>query len=46
MEKELEILRLEYDIGEQVKGEIDKNQRDYYLREQLKGYSEGIKRRF
>ena len=36
MEKELEILRLEYDIGEQVKGEIDKNQRDYYLREQLK----------
>ncbi len=36
MNKEIAILELSEKIREQVKGEIDKNQRDYVLREQLK----------
>ena len=34
--EETELLILKNSIQEQVKGNIDKNQRDYYLREQLK----------
>ena len=39
LESENEILSLEADIQEKVKGQIDKNQREYYLREQLKAIS-------
>jgi ATP-dependent Lon protease len=36
MQKEMEIVRLERDISDKVKSQIDKNQREYYLREQVK----------
>lgn len=36
MSRELEIFRLENDIAGQVREQIDKNQRDYFLREQLR----------
>lgn len=36
MHREKEIVRLERDISEKVKEKIDKNQREYYLREQAK----------
>lgn len=36
LNKELEILRLESDIQEKTRSHIDQNQRDYYLREQLR----------
>ncbi len=36
LEEENDILALEADIQEKVKGQIDKSQREYYLREQLK----------
>lgn len=39
LESENEILSLEADIQEKVKGQIDKSQREYYLREQLKAIS-------
>ena len=39
LESENEILSLEQDIQEKVKGQIDKNQREYYLREQMKAIS-------
>lgn len=39
LEEENDILSLEADIQEKVKGQIDKNQREYYLREQLKAIS-------
>lgn len=35
-EKEIEILELENDIHSQVKEQIDKNNREYYIREQIK----------
>lgn len=34
--EETEILRIEGDIQEKIKAAIDKNQKDYYLREQIK----------
>ncbi len=36
MQKEMEIVRLERDISDKVKDQIDKNQREYYLREQVR----------
>lgn len=39
LEEENDILSLEADIQERIKGQIDKNQREYYLREQLKAIS-------
>ncbi len=49
LSRELELMKLEDDISAKVKAAIDKNQRDYYLREQLHviedelGDKEGIK---
>ena len=39
LEEENDILSLEADIQEKVKGQVDKNQREYYLREQMKAIS-------
>ncbi len=39
LEGENEILSLEHDIHDRVRDQIDKNQREYYLREQLKAIS-------
>ncbi len=36
LENEIEIIETEIDIQEQVKEQVDKNQREYYLREQLR----------
>ena len=35
MAKELDILRLESEINDQVQQNVNQNQRDYYLREQM-----------
>lgn len=42
IEKEIEIIRLEQSISDQVKNRIDENQREYYLREQLKVISDEL----
>lgn len=42
LEKETNILTIERDIYEQVKDNMDKNQRDYYLREQLRVISDEL----
>ncbi len=39
LKKEIDILQTELEISEQVREQVDKNQRDYYLREQLKAIS-------
>ncbi len=39
LENESEILKIEEDIHSQVQEQIDRNQREYYLREQLKAIS-------
>lgn len=39
LEEENDILSLEQDIHEKVRGQIDQNQREYYLREQMKAIS-------
>ncbi len=40
--EELEIMGLEADIQEKVKAQMDKGQRDYYLREQIKAINEEL----
>ena len=39
LEEENDILSLEHEIHEKVRGQIDTNQREYYLREQIKAIS-------
>lgn len=42
MNKEMDVLKLATKIQSQVKTELDKNQRDYYLRQQLKTIQEEL----
>jgi ATP-dependent Lon protease len=42
LRRECEILRLDNEINRKVQGNIDENQREYYLREQLKVLSEEL----
>lgn len=42
LSRELEVIDLERHIQEQVKAQIDKGQRDYYLREQMKVISDQL----
>ena len=42
LKNEIEIIRLEQNISEKVKTQIDKSQREYYLREQLKVISDEL----
>lgn len=42
LEKECEILRLEGDIHQRVQEQMDDNQKDYYLREQMKAIAEEL----
>lgn len=42
LEREIGILKIEQDINEKVHGEIEKSQREYYLREQIKVLSEEL----
>ncbi len=42
LRKEIEVLRLESDIQEKTRYAIDQNQKDYYLREQLKVIQEEL----
>ncbi len=39
LDNEIEIMMAEMDIQEQVREQVDKNQREYYLREQMKAIS-------
>ena len=42
LNKEIEILRIDAKINDNVKESIDKNQKDYYLREQMKAISDEL----
>lgn len=42
LEKETEILQLEKEIHDKVQGQMDQNQRDYYLHEQMKAIAEEL----
>ena len=42
LKQEIEVLRLESQIQERTKSSIDQNQRDYYLREQMKAIREEL----
>ncbi len=42
LSKEVEILKIEIDIQEKVRTQMDKNQRDYYLREQIKALKDEL----
>lgn len=42
MAKELDVLKLENEISEKVQESVDKNQRDYYLREQMNAIREEL----
>jgi ATP-dependent Lon protease len=40
--KELEVLQIQHDINTQAKGEIDKTQREYYLRQQMQAIQQEL----
>jgi ATP-dependent Lon protease len=40
--REIEILKIEQDISSKVKTQINRNQREYYLREQLRAIQEEL----
>ncbi|MDR2486391.1 MAG: endopeptidase La [Clostridiales Family XIII bacterium] len=40
--KEIEILKIEHDINQKVRTKISKNQREYYLREQMRAIQEEL----
>ena len=42
LEEENELLSLEHEIHNKVRGQIDNNQREYYLREQMKAISQEL----
>ena len=42
LEKEIEMLEIEEQIHKRVRGQMDKNQRDYFLREQLKALKQEL----
>lgn len=42
LKNEIEIIRLEQNISDKVKSQIDQNQREYYLREQMKVISDEL----
>ena len=42
LENEINILSVEHDIFERVKDQVDQNQREYYLREQLKAITDEL----
>ncbi len=42
LQQEMQMLRLENDIQEKTRAHIDQNQRDYYLREQMKAIREEL----
>ena len=42
MTKELEVLEIQNDINAQARGEIDRNQREFYLRQQMKAIQQEL----
>ena len=42
MADELEVLRIEEEIQNRVQNEVDRNQREFYLREQMKAIQEEL----
>lgn len=42
MNNEAQIIKIEYDIASRVKAEMDKHQKEYYLREQIKAIQEEL----
>ncbi len=42
LRKEIEILNIEQDISSKVKSQINQNQREYYLREQMRAIQEEL----
>jgi len=42
MAKEMEVLEIQNDINAQARGEMDKNQREFYLRQQLKAIQQEL----
>ncbi len=40
--KEIEVLHIQHDISTQAKGEIDRTQREYYLRQQMKAIQQEL----
>ena len=42
MAKEMEVLEIQNDINTQARGEMDKNQREFYLRQQMKAIQQEL----